>query len=364
MTRQKIAVVGAGTIGSHAMRALVARDDVEVHGYDLHPPGHPHGAAGGEGRLMGSAHGQSADYDGLYARAFDLWGTLEREVRRPLRVFAGKLSIAPRAQSEALFEHGRARGERYELIDSDTLRAAYPFQRYDDEWAVLDRNGGMVRSELAVRAAADVAVARGASLRIGESVLGVGQAGEGATVTTAAGTERYDHVIVTTGAWARQLLPEATAPVRVFRPVLAWFAPRDDAGLVSAIPFSRATPQFYGVPTLDGRLLRLGYGGPRQRPIEEAPRPEDYFVSSHDLGEFPDIVRAHFPQLHPEPVRVNAYFEGYVEGATPIIRTIGGITVAVGFSGNAFKFAPAYGELVAGLATTAEVRPEARFLVS
>lgn len=364
MTRQRIAVVGAGTIGAHAMRVLAARDDIEVHGYDVHHPGHPHGAAGGEGRLMGSALGQPAEYDDLYARAFELWGELEREVRRPLRVFAGKLTIQSRADAEALFEHGTSRGERYELIDADTLQAAYPFQRYDGAWAVLDRNGGMIRSELAVRAAADVAVDNGAILRIGEEVLAVDEAGDGATVTTASGAERYDHVIVTPGAWARRFLPEVTAPVRVFRPVLAWFAPRDDAGLVGAIPFARSTPQFYGLPTLDGRLLRLGYGGPRQQAIEESPSPADYHVPSSDLGEFPEIVKSWFPGFYPEPVRVNAYFEGYVPDAKPIIRRLGGVTVAAGFSGNAFKFAPAYGELVADLASAGEVRPEGRFLVS
>lgn len=362
MTAQRIAIVGAGTVGCHAAR-LLARRGHEVHAYDRFPPGHPYGAAGGEGRLMGSMHGQSAAYDGLYRRAFDLWGELEREIGYSVRVFSGKLTIGPRERIEAAHAHGIGIGERYELLDDETLAQNHPFQAFAGEWAVLDRLGGMVRSELAVSSAADVATRHGATFRIGGDVLDVRPEGDGATVVTESGSERYDRVIVTTGAWARRLFPDVTAEIRVFRPVLAWFAPRDAAALATAVPFSRFTPQFYGVPTLDGRLLRLGYGGPRQKAIAEAPGPGDYYVSREEWGEFPDIVRAHFPRFNPDPVRVNAYFEGYVEGATPIIRRVGAVTLGVGFSGNAFKFAPAYGEVVADLATTGEVRPEAAFLV-
>ncbi|OLT16173.1 hypothetical protein BJF78_14885 [Pseudonocardia sp. CNS-139] len=100
-----------------------------------------------------------------------------------------------------------------------------------------------------------------------------------------------------------------------------------------------------------------------QKPIAGAPQPADHYVPTGELGEYPEIMRRCFSRFHAHPVRVNAYFEGYVGGARPIIRTVGAITVGVGFSGKAFKFAPAYGELVADLAARGEARPEGRFVV-
>ena len=55
---KRVAVIGAGSMGSQAMWRLAARG-AEVIGYDRYAPGHDRGAAGGETRIfraIGRAH--------------------------------------------------------------------------------------------------------------------------------------------------------------------------------------------------------------------------------------------------------------------------------------------------------------------
>jgi sarcosine oxidase len=74
-------------------------------------------------------------------------------------------------------------------------------------------------------------------------------------------------------------------------------------------------------------------------------------------------VETHFPGLHPEPVRVNAYFEGYTDDARPVLqKTSSRVTLALGFSGNGFKFAPALGEVAVDLALDEATAVDVSFL--
>jgi hypothetical protein len=52
---KRVAVIGAGSMGSQAMWRLAARG-AEVIGYDRYAPGHDRGAAGGESRIFRAVH--------------------------------------------------------------------------------------------------------------------------------------------------------------------------------------------------------------------------------------------------------------------------------------------------------------------
>ena len=65
-------------------------------------------------------------------------------------------------------------------------------------------------------------------------------------------------------------------------------------------------------------------------------------------------AQALIPQLNPEPVRWSTHPESITSDHVPVLDTLasGRITVGSGFSGNGFKFAPVYGQLLAELATS------------
>jgi len=368
MVRRKVAVIGVGTVGAHALFSLSGHKDLEVHGFERYSPGHANGAAGGEGRIFRRVLGGEEEYRPLIDRAFKLWDQLEQATGQRLRIFNGSLTVAPRDSDYAakMTEEAEAAGRELESLSPDALRRLYPFQRFhDDDLGLLDRDGGMIRSELANLLTAKAATERGAEVHSREEVRDVTETSEGVHVTTDAGAYTYDQVIITTGAWAHQLAPVVASTVHIHKPVSAWFVPRDGTALFGPGPvFARSQPcQFYGIPNADQRMVKLGYAGTRQTSISPYPKPSDYFVSPPELEHFAEILETHFPGLHPEPIRVNAYFEGYTDDARPVVqRTSARVTVALGFSGNGFKFSPVLGELAADLALEQEPAVDISFL--
>lgn len=368
MVRRKVAVIGVGTVGVQALYSLAGRKDLEVHGFERYSPGHANGAAGGEGRIFRRVIGVAKEYRPLIDRAFTLWDQLEQETGRRIRMFTGSLTVAPRgsAYADVMLSEADTCGRALESLSPQALRRLYPFQRFhDDDLGLLDRDGGVIRSELANLLTARAATDRGAHIHSREQVLDISDDGGGVTLTTDAGVHTFDQVIITIGAWAHQLAPAVASIVRVHKPVSGWFVPKDDGGLFGPGPvFGRSAPeQFYGIPNADQRMVKLGYAGTRQTAIATAPQAADYFVSPEELEHFAEILETHFPGLHPEPVRVNAYFEGYTEDARPVMqRTSDRVTLALGFSGNGFKFAPALGEVAADLALNETPSVDVSFL--
>jgi sarcosine oxidase len=353
MAVRTVAVIGVGTIGAQALRVLAGYEGVEVHGFERFTPGHANGAAGGEGRIFRRVLGRDASYWPVVDRAFDLWQTREREAGQRILTFSGCLTTGPVDSDyiKRMLAEADTRRRDLEILEPDALRQLYPFQIFDDDdWGLFDRDGGMVRSELANLVTIRSAESLGAIVHANETVSGIDDEEGGAVVTTDAGRRRFDQVIVTTGAWAHELVPAVADIVVVHKPVSAWFLPRDPSILRGLMPvFNRSNPQqYYGIPTADSRMVKLGFGGTRQTVIERAPSISNYFVSPGELAGFAAILEEYFPSFHPEPVRVNAYFEGYTADSRPVLqRTSDRVTVALGFSGDGFKLAPAYGEIAA-----------------
>ena len=83
-TPKRIAVIGAGSMGSQAMWRLAARG-AEVVGYDRYAPGHDRGAAGGETRIFRSGNLWDAAYIPLLRLADRMWDQLQQGTATPHR---------------------------------------------------------------------------------------------------------------------------------------------------------------------------------------------------------------------------------------------------------------------------------------
>lgn len=369
MARRKVAIIGVGTVGVQALHSLAGRQDIEVHGFEKYNPGHANGAAGGEGRIFRRVLGGLEGYRPLIDRASNLWDQLEQVAGRRIRMFTGSLTITPRdsAYAERMLSEAATAGLGLESLSPEALRRLYPLQHFhDDDLGLLDRDGGVIRSELANLLTARVATDLGAHIHPREEVLAISEHAGGVSITTNEAVYEFDQIIITTGAWAHQLVPAVASTVHVHKPVSGWFVPKEEGGLFGPGPvFGRSAPcQFYGIPNADHRMVKLGYAGTRQTAIPTYPQPSDYFVTAQELEHFTDIVETYFPGLHPEPARVNAYFEGYTDDARFIMqRTSDRMTLALGFSGNGFKFAPVLGEVAADLALGEEPAVDISFLL-
>lgn len=356
----RVAVVGVGSIGSMVLWRLAARG-VPAVGFEQFSPGHDRSAAGGESRIFRSVNGDPAHVP-LLAHARRLWQELEADSGYPLLALHGALAIGPPSSTKIGDMRATARDHNLALeeLSRDAMAQRFPQHVLEsDEMGLFDPAGGFLRPELAVLAAATRARELGAEIRDYQRVTGIEPAGSGVLVRTDDGADRFDRVVVTTGPWASQLLPDLPTRIEVRRPVQVWFAARDRTKFApTAFPiFSRygAMP-CYGVPSADGLGVKLGLG---TRANASVPDPDhlDRSVATADLEEHRETVSRVLPDVHPDPYRVSAYMEGYTEDGAALVGALPdlpSVVILVGFSGTGFKIASAMGDIGADLALTGE----------
>ncbi|MEU0029135.1 N-methyl-L-tryptophan oxidase [Streptomyces sp. NPDC006335] len=354
---KRVAVIGAGSMGSQAMWRLAARG-AEVIGYDRYAPGHDRGAAGGESRIFRAAHLGESGYIPLLRLADGLWEQLQAETGRSLRRRSGCLvmgeTVSP--SMRLLLSVSTAHRLDHEVLDRDDFARRYPQHRLPEgHTAVLDRMGGVIRPEASVQAAANRAEQLGARLHRYTPVREVARAsGGGVRIVTDHGTDHVDAAVVTVGPWINTLLPDLPRAVDVRRVICSWHVPtRHDWFADGALPFVRSTPHdCFGLPSPDGLSVKIGLSHARHLPVPE-PERLDRTVRPEELATFHELIRELMPDLNPDPIRMSAYMEGYTESGNPLVGHLPGeddIIVMAGFSGSGFKISPAMGEIAADLA--------------
>lgn len=356
MTRKRVAVVGVGTVGSQTAWRLAARG-AEVVGYDRFAPGHDRSAAGGETRVFRSGQFDDPRFVPLLRHADMLWKLLQDETGRELRRLTGCMFMGPaehhqiRTVLESMIEHDLD----HEVFDAAGAAERFPqFRIEDGDLAILDRHAGFVRPELTVLTAARRAEQLGARIHRYTPVRELASTGEGVEVRTDDRSERFDAAVVTVGPWVNDLLPELPWRVDIRRLVNAWYVPTDGTWAGPERPvFVRTAPvHCYGIPSPDGVSVKLGLSRPMHRAVDD-PNRLDRDVEPRELGAFTDLIERYLPGLHPYPVRLSVFMEGYTDTNMPLIRTLPGmenVVLAAGFSGQGFKTSPAWGDVAADLA--------------
>nr|WP_255426275.1 N-methyl-L-tryptophan oxidase [Pseudonocardia sp. C8] len=351
----EVAVVGLGTTGSMSAWKL-AEAGVTVLGFEQYGFGHDRGAAAGESRLFRAAYHEGPEYVPLLRRARELWVDLTRSSGRPLFTPTGCLSIglpdiAPmRNVRRSVDEHDLA----HEVLDPDELARRFPQHTpVEGEIGVLDLAGGMLRPELAVLTAIERARAAGARLLARTPVRDIEPGDGGVTIRTDDRTWRVERVVVTTGPWVRELVPDA--PVTAKPIVLTWFAPADVRDYRPEVfpAFIRDTGDrhLFGCPTMDGVSVKAGVADVWD-PLPD-PRALTRDLPEPALAPVSDSVRRFLPGLHPDPIRHEVHLDGYTADRTALAGPVPGlprVTVLAGFSGHGFKMAPVFGEVAADLA--------------
>ncbi|MEV6508454.1 N-methyl-L-tryptophan oxidase [Streptomyces sp. NPDC051642] len=353
---KRVAVVGVGTMGSQAAWRLAARG-AEVVGYDRFAPGHDRGAAGGDTRIFRSAHFEDSRYVPLLKHADTLWEELQRETGRELRRLTGCLLMGPtqHQQMATVLESIAEHGLDHEVLDTEALAKRFPqFRIEDGDAAVLDRHAGFIRPELTILSAARRAEELGARIHRYTPVREIVPVTNGVEIRTDAGTERFDTAVVTVGPWVNDLLPDLPWEVDIRRLINAWYVPTTDDWSGGESPaFIRTAPTHcYGLPSPDGVSVKLGLSRALHRPAGDPNRLERT-VEPGELDIFTELLGRYMPGLHPDPVRLSVYMEGYTESSRPLVGPLPGhdnLVLLAGFSGHGFKLSPAMGDIAADLA--------------
>jgi sarcosine oxidase len=371
--RYDVVVVGLGAMGS-ATTYQLARSGASVLGVDRHEPPHELGSTHGDTRITRVAVGEGLAYVPLVRRSHEIWRDLERETGADLLTRCGGLVMAPPGRvfamhgSESFLDHTVAAAEAYavghERLGTKALVSRFPqFALAGDEEGCLEPGAGFVRPERAVDVQLRLARELGATLALGEQVLGFDDHGSHVTVRTTTRTVEASTLVVAAGPWVSELVPELATQVRIHRQVQFWFDLRDP----SSYPALRDSPVYiwcpgddpdqliYGFPMIDGPT-----GGAKvareQYAVETTADDVDRSVTAAETEEmYEHCVRHRLPGLSGRCVKSRVCLYTVTDGSRFVIDRLPSsprVIVASPCSGHGFKHSAAIGESVAQLATT------------
>lgn len=352
-----VIVLGVGGMGSAACYELAARGR-RVLGLDQFPLVHDRGSSHGHTRIIRTAYAEGVAYVPLARRAFAKWYALEQHTGRHLLTECPCLNAGPPGSAHvagvraSVREHALAAEE----LSGDEINRRYPAFRFPAEYrGIVERAAGFLYVEECVRAHIDGAVALGAEVRADEPVRAWKAVGDGVEVTTDRGTYRAARLVITAGAWATKLLGDIGVPLRVMRQTLLWFGVGASAFRRDTFPiFIADTPdgEFYGLPMIDARGVKLA----RHYSAPELPGPEgvNWELTPDDEAALRPLAGRFVSGLGPltrgqvcmYTVTPDRHFVLDTHPAHPQV------SVACGFSGHGFKFAPTVGDIMADLADT------------
>ncbi len=350
-------VIGVGGAGSAALLRLADRG-ASVLGIERFAPGHGRGSSHGQSRLIRRAYFEHPDYVPLVERAFDAWHELEQRTGETLFHKIGLLQVGP---ADGAVLAGVRESARRHALEIDNLSAAqvsaeFPgFLMPDGCDAVLERGAGYLTVERCVELHAQEAIHAGAEIHSGESVRGWSADGTGFRVETDRASYSAARLVITTGAWASQLLADLQIPFEVRRKPLYWFATRSEVYQAArgcpGYLFDLPDGCFYGFPELDSSGIKVGQhsGG---TPVDD-PLNVNRDVDPVDFAQVANFVSRYLIEAttrrteHTVCMYTMTPDEHFVVDRHPEHPNL---VFAAGLSGHGFKFTSVLGQALVDLA--------------
>ena len=357
MTDLEVAVVGGGVIGAASAWALAGRG-VRVGLFEQFSAGHAWGASHGRARIFRLAYP-----DPLYVRfaqaAHPLWRDLEAETGTAVLTLTGAVDHGDPAVLAALSAALTEAGEETDLLPGLAAEQHWPGLRFDGP-VLHHPTAGRLDADAAVAAFVDAAAARGAQVEYGTTVDRIDLDGDGRVeVRTGSGRITARQVVVAAGGWTAGLVTGLPGlrlpPFRLTQEQPALFVPLDPATSWPSFihhpggdaPGLHPVGGVYGTGGSEG--VKVGFHGVG-RVVAPADRARDAAATDPAaLAAVRTYAREWLPGVDVDTARAQTCTYNSTPDGDFVIDRVGPVTVAAGFSGHGFKFAPAVGELVADL---------------
>jgi sarcosine oxidase len=357
-----VIVLGLGAMGSSAAQQLAHRQK-RVLGIEQFLPPHNQGSSHGGTRMIRQAYWESPAYLPLVLRSYELWEKLERDAGARLLHITGGLILG--SADSQLVTGGIAAADlhsiKYSVLSPGQIHERFPaITPLANDVAVYEEKAGYLLVEECIQAQLRLAAHGGAELHFEEKVLGWSAESGGVKVSTDRGVYEAERLVITAGPWANQALP-GVFPLTVTRQVMAWIQPINgvEPFLPNRFPvFLCTSPDGgcpgYGFPAVDGANggVKAAIHGSR---VVCTPETIDREIHESDLAAVIDKLSPRFPSLNGQIVKATTCLytmtpdEHFIIGLHPQFPSV---SVACGFSGHGFKFAPVVGEILTELATT------------
>lgn len=353
-----VIVAGVGAMGASTCWHL-ARRGKRVLGLEKFAAPHARGSSHGVNRIIRLAYFEHPNYVPLLRRAYALWREAESAWGKQLLYVTGGVDAGP---PDGRLVKGSLESCRIHNLPHETLSAAELNRRYPgfslpgDFAAVLQPDGGFVACEGSITALASMARAHGADIREHEPMIDWTSNGDRVTVRTAAGTYEAGHLVVSSGAWIGEHIPELKRTTTIERQVLGWFEPK--------------APQHFALGAFPVSILETEHGLPYQFPIwgtpgfkiglynhlRETGSPQDMSrpPGPDDERALRSMVERYFPLAAGPTLRLETcLFTNIADGHFVIDRLPGtpNVIAASPCSGHGFKFASVIGEILADMAS-------------
>jgi len=366
-------ILGAGGVGSAALWHAAKRG-LRVLALDRFPPGHDRGSSHGQTRIIRQAYFEHADYVPLVLRAYDLWAELSAARGEELFRQTGLLQAGPPEGEVVRGVLGSAaqHGLDVESLTAVESEARFPGLRVPPSMAaVYESKAGFLWVERCVAAQAAAAIALGAELRSGESIVGWQPIAGGFRVTTNHGDYDAARLIITAGAWAAQLLGDLWKSrglaLQVLRKPLYWFECRDPRYLADrgqpAFLYEMPNGVFYGFPQVDSGGVKAARHSGGETVAD--PLALDRSLDARECDEVRAFVTSYLPGVSGQLLRHDTcMYTMSSDGHFLVDRhpQHPGLAFAAGLSGHGFKFVPALGEALVQMALGEKTTSPVEFL--
>jgi sarcosine oxidase len=360
-----VIVAGVGSMGAAACYEL-ARSGANVLGLDSQNVPNTNASYHGETRAIRMSYLEHPDYVPLLRDAYDSWHELERDTGVKLLHQTGILYLgspecrAIRGVKLASEQHGL----NCDSLTWEEARREYPPFNLP-EWMVglLEEAGGYVMSDQAVATYVEGAMRKGARIRSHEPVTDWKSTGRDVSVTTPLGRYQAGQLILTAGAWSRELLRLPDVELKVTRQILGWVWPRRPELFARGVfPVWNIDPSregenagvYYGFPLGDFGREGVGLKSAWHFPGEPTePDQVSMRITEQDREEILAPLRRYLPEAEGELLAVKVCrYTNSADGHFIIDRhpEAENVHVACGFSGHGFKFASVMGKVLSELA--------------
>jgi len=349
----RVVFVGTGVMGLSAA-ATLSRRGHHVVAVDRFGVGNRSASSPGATRIWRMAHPDRTRVR-LAAWTKELWRDLEARTGRTILLERGLLWRGGEVESVAAAL--RSEGVAFEFVDEQRQQELFPELRWKPGLQVIwQPDAGAVIATEALAASAQVLQESDGRLLSDVSVTAITPgAGGGVRVESDAGEFDADVAVVTAGPWAGPLLARVGIEVDL-HPVLeqvtyvrggssggenAW----EQRPCVIDVPEDASSFGFYAMPT-PGVGYKVGLDDPLR---DFDPGDLDRSPDSEREREALDRVRLDLPGLDPTLVRSEVCTWTDSPDSQFILDRVGDVVVGCGDSGQAFKFHPMFGEVIADL---------------